>query len=833
MGALQADLKFAFRTLSRSPLFTGIAILSLALGVGANTAIFTILDQLMLRLLPVKDPGTLVMLYQEAANNGNNVGQWMHSYPLYQDFQQRAAPLAEVFCRRQGDASITVDNQTERVDIEMVSGNYFSALGVGAAVGRVFNSREDDQIYNGHPVVVLSHDYWATRFAGDPKIVGKKIWVNNYPMTIVGVSAAGFGGLDPARSPQIRVPILMKPAILPVWTWLEVGDRRTRWVQVFARLKPGYTVKSAQAALQVLFTQIRQYEMTLPAAKDWSQYSRDQFMKGTIHVEKAAAGWSQTRNSFSTALIVLMCMVGLVLLIACANVANLLIARAVARQKEIAVRLSVGASRGQLVRQLLVESLLLSFLGGACGALLAVWLTRGLLSFVQPDGTTLLISPEPDWRILLFSLSLSLLTGLIFGLVPALKGTRPDLWATLKDTVGSVAGAGGSVILRKGLVSAQVALSFLLLFGAGLFVRSLQNLKSTETGFREIDNLMTFSLSPAFNGYSTERTVQFYGDLLGDIRALPGVKSSGFASMAMLSNSDWSSTFKVEGHEFKDGENMDAYMNSISPGYFQTMGVPLLEGRDFDRRDYVRDSKVCIVNRKFAEHFFGKKSAVGRHVGRGGPKARLEIEIIGVVENSLYEGPRQEIHREVLIPNYGNGGVTFYVRTAQDSNAMFPVLRNEVRKLAPTMPVYGMRTLQAELDRTLTIERLIATLSLSFGALATLLASVGLYGVMAFVVTRRTKEIGVRMALGAKAGSVIWIVMKEVFTLLAIGLVVGVPAAILLGRFVSAQLYGVKAQDPSVAGVSVILLLFVACLAGFIPARRASRIDPLLALRYE
>lgn len=523
----------------------------------------------------------------------------------------------------------------------------------------------------------------------------------------------------------------------------------------------------------------------------------------------------------------------MVLLIACANVANLLIARAAARQKEIAVRLSIGASRWQLVRQLLVESLLLSFLGAAVGAVLAVWLTSGLLSFVQPEGSTLLIRPEPDWRILLFTLSVSLLTGLMFGLVPALKSTRPDLWTTLKDAVGSIAGAGGSVILRKSLVSAQVALSFLLLFGAGLFVRSLQNLKSTETGFRDIDNLMTFSVAPALNGYSADRAVQFYRDLLENIRALPGTKSSGFASVAMLSDTDWSSTFRVEGHESHDGENMGAYMNSISPGYFATMGVQLLEGRDFDRRDYVKDSKACIVNRKFAEHYFGGKSAVGRRLGRGGPKAKLDFEIIGVVDNSLYEGPRQEVHREVLIPNYSNGGVTFYVRSTQDSHSMFPVLRNEVRKLAPTMPVYGMRTLQAELDRTLKTERLIAMVSLGFGALATLLASTGLYGVMAFVVTRRTKEIGVRMALGAKAATVIWIVMKEVLLLLALGLLAGVPAAILLGRFVSGQLFGVQAQDPWVAGLSILLITAVALLAGFLPARRASRIDPLLTLRYE
>ena len=828
-----SDLRLALRGLRRSPLFAIVAILSLALGIGANTAIFTLIDQVLLRKLPVKAPDELVMLFQRGSHMGSNMGTRMHSYPIYQDFQTKAEPLAEVLCRRLVGVSISVDNRTERLEAEVVSGNYFTMLGVGPALGRVFNSQEDDQVYRGHPSVVLSYDYWVSRFARDPSVVGKKILVNDYPMTIVGVSARGFYGIDPAQAPQIRVPVLMKDVMMPEWKWLHGGDRRARWVQVFGRLKPGYTVESARAPLQGLFTQIRTYEMTLPAAKDWSAYSREQFMKGTVVVEPAAMGFSSLRNDFSTALLVLMCMVGLVLLIACANVANLLIARGFMRQKEIAVRLSLGASRGRLVKQLLVESLALSFAGGAAGLALAFVLTRALISLVPSEGQPLLIRPEPDARILAFTFGLTLVTGVVFGLLPALRASRPDPWTTLKDTVGSIAGAGGSLFLRKGLVTLQVALSFLLLFGAGLFVRSLQNLKTTDTGIA-LDNLVTFRLSPALSGYDGPRAVNFYEQLLERLNSAPGMKSAALAGVPILAGDEWDSSMSVEGHRAADGEDMQAFMNSLSPGYFKTMQIPILEGRDFTRMDYKADATVVIVNRRFAEHFFKGKSAIGKRLGwGGGPKAKLTLEIVGVVADSLYEGPREGVHRQVFVPHFGAGSAAFYVRTLTGSSAAYSTIRNELKQLDAAMPVYGLKTLDRQLDETLLTDRLVAMLSAGFGFLATLLASVGLYGVMAFVVARRRKELGIRLALGAQPGFVIWMVMREVLLLLAVGLAVGIPAAMALGGYVSSQLYGIEPRDPFIAGSTMLLLTLVSAAAGLIPAHRASRIDPILALRAE
>jgi predicted permease len=835
MTGIPADLRYTFRTLARSPLFTFAAVLSLALGIGANTAIFTLMDQLMLRLLPVKDPEQLVMIWSTGPHMGSNRGDRAQSYPMYQEYQKRAKFFSHVVARYLYDSSLSEGGQTERITTELVSGNYFQALGVRPALGRLFTPEQDDRVYNGHPVVVLGYDYWISRFGGKADVLGRKVLVNSYPMEVVGVSGPGFRGLDPVRSPQIRVPIQMKAQITP--GWVDLGNHRSQWLQMFARLAPGETVASAKAKLQPLFQQELQYEVAQGQLKEASKYYIDLFLKRQVRVEPAGSGYSSLRNSFSTALLVLMGMVALVLLIACANVASLLIARALARQKELAVRLAIGASRGQLIRQMLAESLMLSLAGAVAGILLSIWTLRGLISFLPAGDTPLLLRAEPDLRILGFNLALGILTGLLFGIAPAFHATSIQQWSILKDVASAVSTTGGGVKLRKGLVAAQVALSFLLLAGAALFVQSLSNLKRADTGFDGISNLVTFQVDPALNGYKVERGRQFLRELLSNVRGLPGVQSAGLATVALLHGDEWDSSMSVEGHQNKDGEDIQAFMNAVSPGYFSTMGVSLMEGRDFTDSDVVGSHEVAIVNQKFAEYYFGKKSPIGRHVGFGGsPGTKLEIEIVGVTENTLYEGPREGIRRQVFLPRaqfkYPAPAV-YYVRTKMDSQAMMPALREAVRRQDPTMPVFEMRTLENQLDQTLATERLIAALSMAFGVLATILAAVGLYGVMAFVAARRIREVGLRMALGARPAQVLVLMMREVFVLLGIGLAVGLPCAYGLSRYVSSQMFQVKTADPWTALGVTVFLSVVALSAGFLPAWRASSIDPMKALRYE
>jgi putative ABC transport system permease protein len=835
---LWRDVRYGARQLRRNPLFTTVAIATLAIGIGANTAVFTLLDQLVLRLLPVKDPSRLVMLWPEGPNFGNNNGRRAVSYPFCQDLRKSPA-LESVMCAYSTYEAVTIDGATESLNVELVSGNYFETLGVKAALGRVFSSVADDQVWSGSPSIVLSYRFWQEKFGGDPQIVGKKILVNNFPMEVVGVSAAGFAGLDPAESPHLRIPLLMLP-VLPT-DGEKLPDRRTQWLHAFARLSPGFTAKTANAALQPLFQQSQQAESTEPEFSKLSPYDRAQFFKRTLTVETAATGYSGMREMFSTALIVLMCMAGLILLVACSNVASLMLARAAARQKEIAVRLAIGAGRFTLIRSLLVESLMLAGAGVTLGLVLSQVSIRALLAMMPSGNTLTMLHANPDARVLLFSAIVALATGLLFGLAPALQGTRLDVSSTLKDA--AIVSGGRSTRTRKLLVTAQVALSFLLLVGAGLFAKTLYNLKNTHIGLSEIQNLVTFAVDPRGSRYTGPTAQAFYKNALAEIRATPGVKSAAFSVVPLFHGYVWSGTIIVVGHQAKDGEDLNATNNIISPGYFHTMGIPLLAGRDFNEQDSNKGQSldqipsVCIVNRNFAEHFFGSvQNAVG-HYAHNFLKDNPKFQIVGVVDNSTYWSPRQgSDEREIYFAEYEAPmalQATFYVRASSESKPLFTTLRSIMGQLDPSLPVMNVKTVDTQLDEVLNTERLIASLSIVFGIVATALAALGLYGVVAFSVTSRTKEIGVRMALGARKASVLWLVLRETMILVAIGIAIGIPVAYVLSRYVSSQLYGVKPTDVATGLAALAILAAVAAFSGFIPARRASSIDPLKALRHE
>jgi predicted permease len=610
---------------------------------------------------------------------------------------------------------------------------------------------------------------------------------------------------------------------------------------VFGRLKSGYTVESARASLQPLFRQFLEHDARDPEIARASPFDRERFLKRDVLVERAAHGFSETRQGYSTARVVLMGMAGLILLIACSNVASLLIPRALARQREMAVRLSIGASRATLVGQLLVESLLLSLAGAALGLILSVAATRGLLSMLPATGALLLLHAEPDLRVLLFSVGVTVLTGLSFGLLPALQATKLDLCTALKDSAATT-GSRRSVTLRKCLVTAQVALSFLLLVGAGLFARTLVNLKYIDTGLKDIGNLVTFQLDPAKSDYKVPQVHQFYREVLAQIQATPGVTAAAYTWVPLLQG--WAPTWhmRVEGHLAQDGEDMEVASNIVSPGYWRAMGVALIEGREFDDRDRFEPTElqkpptVAIVNRSFARRFFGTQSAVGRHVGIGDRARELGIQIVGVVEDSVHASPRTGLKPQVFFSFLqANAPVaaTFYVRTGTESSALFPALRGVVARLDSTLPIYDMKTLERQLDDTLSAERLIASLAVLFAALATVMAALGLYGVMAFSVAHRTKEIGLRAALGASPGSVLWLVMRDVFSLLGVGVLIGGPCAFLLSGYVASQLFGVTPTDVGTAAAAGATLAFVAVVAGMLPARLATTIDPAAALRHD
>ncbi|MFN8095484.1 MAG: ABC transporter permease [Vicinamibacteria bacterium] len=833
MDRLVQDVRHALRLLRKSPGFSLIVVATLALGIGANTAIFSLLDQLLLRLLPVKDPKSLVLLSGPGPNQGffqsTSDAVAPFSHPMFLDFRERGgAVFSGVLAQYPVSFDVAEGGGTERATGALVSGTYFELLGVGAAAGRVLTP-DDDRTPGAHPVAVLSHGYWLRRFGGDPSVLGRVLRVNGVPLTVVGVAAAGFHGTQIGRGYEVFVPLMMKPQMTPTWNGL--GDRRSMWLEVMARLRPGVSVAQAEAAMAVVYRQALEGE-----ARDLrgSQKFLSDFVSKKLEFLPGGQGLPELQKRLETPLLVLTGMVGLVVLIACANVANLLLARAWSRQREIAVRLAIGASRRHLVRQLLVESLVLSLLGAAAGLPLAALTTGALLRALPFEGVALTLSGGIDVRVALYALGLAVLTAVLVGLVPALQATRPSLVTALKEEGGAVAGASGALRFRKGLVVAQVALSALLLVGAGLFTRSLSNLRALDPGFRS-EGLLTFSYEPGRSGYSVAATQALLERVRARLAELPGVRAVSMAENALMTESIWQSTVHVEGYTAGEGENMNPRINGVGPAFFATVGMPLVAGRQFDERDVLGAGRVAVVNEVFAKKYFRDANPVGRRIGFGRDEG-LPIEIVGVVRDARLDRMREEPQRFVFLPAAQQPditGVVYYVRTDGDPAALAAPVRAAVRAVDAALPVTDVKTMTTVVDESLFTDRIVAGLSAAFGLLATLLAAVGLYGVMSYAVARRTREIGVRVALGADQPRILKLVLGEIAILSGIGMAIGLPGGWGLGRVVESRLFGLRAFDPPTLLFAAAVLAAATLLAGLLPALRALRVEPSTALRYE
>jgi len=826
------DIRYAWRSLSKSPGFVAVTVLSLALGIGANTAIFTLVDQIVLRLLPVKNPRELVQLRVGGGRFGSQSGDGLHtfSHPTYLALRERNTVFSGLTGQVIQTASLVGEDRSELISIGLVAGNFFRVFGIEPHLGRLLTP-EDDRLRNGHPVAVLQYNYWQNRYAGDRDVVGATIRLNGSPFTVIGVSAPGFEGTNVGLPTQAWAPVMMRPTIAP--TRDDLDNDRMAWFYLFGRLKPGVGLEQAQAAMRVLYRQRQQEELNGEFFQKHPE-DREPFLRQDFTLIPAGGGQSSLRSNFGGPLIMLQCLVGVVLLIACTNVANLLLARATSRQREVAIRGALGASRGQLVRQFFVETVMLAAAGGLLGVLLSGWMTRGLVQIMPFDPGNLTLSTAPDLRVLLFSAGITLLTALLFGLAPALRGSRVSPGATLKEEAGSIAGGHGHVRLRKVFVAVQVGLSCLLLIGAGLFARTLQNLQHVELGFHA-ENVVTFTVRPA-TVYDAPRKLQVVRSLVESLTTVPGVKSAGANREKLLTGGIWDGNINMAGVEAKDGNPPWTHFNAVTPGYFETLGIPITAGRDLTWNDWGGSRQVCLVNQALVEEYLGGANAVGRFLGQG-RDTPPDREIIGVFGDARYEELRGAIPRQVFLPLDSklavSDSVNVYARVEGDPRLVMPLLREQTRRIDSNLVVSDMRTLDEQINRRLSNERLLSFLSAGFALLASLLAIVGLHGVLSFVVAQRTRELGIRIALGADSGGVIRLVMREMLLVVVIGTAAGVLAGLLCGRLVESQLFGVQAGDPPVFVISVAALLAAAFAAAFIPARRASRIDPMTALRHE
>jgi predicted permease len=829
------NLKLAVRTLFKTPFVTVVAIASLALGIGANAAIFSMFNQMLLKPLPVPEPNRLVNLASPGPKPGsqscNQAGDCdtVFSYPMYRDLQRAQTVFTGLAAHRLFGANLSFKGQTMSGEGMLVSGNYFQVLGARPTLGRLFNSG-DDRAVGEALVVVLSDDYWRTRFGADPNVLNSTLIVNGQPLTIVGVAPRGFSGTTLGSRPQVFVPITLRGLMAPGFNGFH--NRRSYWAYVFGRLRPGVTIEQARSGINVPYRGFIN-DIEAPLQKGMSDQTLKRFRAKEVTVEAGFQGQSSVHREARTPLTLLLGVTAFVLVIACANIANLLLARAASREGEMAVRLSIGASRRHLIGQLLTESMLLAVLGGLAGLLVARWTLQGIAAMLPPDPAAT-IPLTLDGRVLLFAAAVTVTTGLVFGLFPAIHSTRADLLSVLKGQTGQPSGARAAARFRTSLATAQIAISMALLVSAGLFTRSLLNVSRVDLGL-QLDNVVTFGVSPELNGYTAERSAVFFERLEDELASVPGVTGVAASLVPLLAGSNWGSSVSVEG--FKRGPDTDANsrFNEVNPGYFRTLGIPLISGREFTRSDNLKAAKVAIVNETFAKKFNLGRGAVGKRMGSGEDE-KLDIEIVGLVQNAKYSEVKAEIPPLFFVPYRQDdsiGFINYYVRTSLRPEDVLAAIPRVVAKIDPNLPVENLRTMPQQVRDNVFLDRLITTLSTAFAVLATLLAAMGLYGVLAYTVAQRTREIGLRMALGAAPSRVRTMVLKQVALMTLVGGFIGLTAAVWIGPMAEALLYNLKGRDPVVFVASGVLLTFVALLAGFIPAHRASRVEPMWALRYE
>jgi predicted permease len=835
LDRLAQDFRYAFRTLARNPAFACVAILTLALGIGANTAMFSLLDQVVLRLLPVNHPERLAIVRETGNHYGNTYGANTISWPMFEDLRDNNRVFSGMFCRFAANVTIGYGDRSRAAQIpaELVSGSYFPILGVGAALGRTI-APDDDAVPDSGPVVVLSYSFWQSYFNADRSIVGRTIALNSQAMTVIGVAQPGFDGVELGVPAKVFVPIMMKTEMTPHSDGLKDRRRRLSWVTAYGRLKPGVSLEQAQLSLQPLMHSILEMEVQQPEfTRSATAADRQLFLHNGV--ELLPGSENGLGESMRRPLWVLIALTGAVLLLACANLANLLLARATAREREFAVRLAIGAARGRIVRQLLVESLLLAGAGAIVGLALAFLADRVLLRMYLPAdaATEFAVSVIPDWRVLAFALGVMLLTSLSFGLLPAVRGSRTEITLSLKDRSGD--GSVGGIPLRRILVGVQMALSLLLLAGAGLFVRTLRNLESLGPGF-PTDRLLTFTIDPSLNGYSDEETKSFYERLNVNLQAMPGVTSVGFSAMPILKGYAWQNA--ILGKDFEGAPiEQQPVLSEVGPGYFATLGIPMIAGRDFTAQD-VGPAQYAVINESFAREYFPGRDPIGQRFGLVDDMQAVtpDTEVIGVIPDRKYRDLRETPPPQAYFPYLEGTHFRFmnvYLRTQADPRQIEDELRERMRQFDPKVPVVGLETVNEQIGFSLRTERLVASLSAVFGGLATLLAAIGLYGVMAYTVTRRTREIGLRMALGARRSDVVWMIMKEVLMLIGAGVATGLPLALVFASVARSQFFGLGPHDPFTLISCTLGLALVALLAGFLPALRASRVDPTTALRHE